>query len=127
MKFISTFVLLSFPAICFANTSICKLEDNSSAIKAIAWDKNNGKAKITDSLDKQYEGVVTLSRKHDRGDKVNIYIKYDEPYDGNDAAEFIIFPVTSGYRVIGVSYIIKNGDKYLNTFGGNYTATCLSL
>ena len=123
------FVLAFIPATTWANSTICKLEETMVGIKAIAWNENDGSAKITDMLNNTYEGVITLTRKHsDEGKKTNIYIKYNKPYYGDDAAEFVVFPVSkNSFRVIGVSYILKGNKQHLNTSKGNYSATCLSM
>ena len=122
-------VLSLLPTVSWANSTICKLAESSKGIKAIAWDDDTGVAKITDMLNNSHEGMVTLTRKHgDDGYKTNIYIKYVKPYYGDDAAEFVVFPVRKNkYRIIGVSYILKGREKFLNTSKGNYSATCLSM
>ncbi|MFV1976449.1 MAG: hypothetical protein ACC651_11925 [Candidatus Scalindua sp.] len=126
VKLILTLSLV--PATSWANLTICKLEESSIGIKAISWDDNTGAAKVTDLLNNSYAGTVTLTRKHNDGKKVNIYIQYDKPYYGDDAAEYIVFPAgLNGFRVISVSYIVKEKKKYLNTSQGNYSATCLSM
>jgi hypothetical protein len=122
-------VLSLLPTVSWANPTICKLEESLIGIKAIIWDGDTGVAKTTDALNNSHEGVVTLTRKHgDDGNKTNIYIKYDKPYYGDDAAEFVVFPVDKNkFRIIGVSYILKGREKFLNTSKGNYSATCLSM
>ena len=127
LKVILTLSLLL--SVSWANSTICSLEESSTGIKAIAWNNDTGVAKITDVLNDSHEGMVILIRKHnDDGNKINIYIKYDKPYFGDDAAEFIVFPIGKNkFRVIGVSYILKGSDKFLNTSKGNYSATCLSM
>lgn len=126
LKVILTLSLLL--SVSWANSTICSLEESLTGIKAIAWNNDTGIAKITDEFNNSHEGMVTLTRKHnDDGDKINIYIKYDKPYFG-DAAEFIVFPIGKNkFRVIGVSYILKGSDKFLNSSQGNYSATCLSM
>jgi hypothetical protein len=109
-------------------STICKIEDSLTGIKAIAWNDEDGTAKITDMLNNTLAGRISLKRKHDGGEKVNIYLKYERPYYGDDAAEYIIFPVGNGhFRVIGVTYVIRNNEKYLNTSSGNFLATCIKL
>lgn len=122
------FFVALIPLTVLADSTICKLEESATGIKAIAWD-NEGKAKITDMFGKEHDGVVTLTRKFNtNGTKTNIYVKYDKPYYGDDAVEFIIFPYHENqFRVVGVSYIYKGNDKFLNTSKGNYLASCLSL
>ena len=109
-------------------STICKIEDSLTGPKAIAWNDEDGTAKITDMLNKTFAGRISLKRKHDGGEKVNIYVKYEQPYYGDDAAEYIIFPVGNGqFRIIGVTYVIRYNEKYLNTSSGNYLATCIKL
>jgi hypothetical protein len=115
-----------------ANTNaatICKLEDSGIGIKAIAWDEKDGTARVTDMLNKTYPGRVEFTRPHSAdGEKVSILIKYDPPRYGADAAEYIIFPVGKNqFRVIGVTYIIRNNERYLNSLEGNHEATCITL
>ncbi|WP_240207077.1 hypothetical protein [Vibrio sp. CyArs1] len=112
----------------WADTTICKVSDEIGAIKAISWDSESRSASVKDSLGNEHKGKVTHSRKHsEMGEKVNIYIVYDEPFYGSDSSEFIVFPVNNSHRVIGVSYIIRNGEKHLDISNGNYSATCLSM
>jgi hypothetical protein len=114
------------PTVSWANSTICKLEENL-VLTAIAWDDDTGVAKIS-MLNNSHEGMITRTTKHDDGNKTNIYIKYDKPYYGDDAVEFIVFPVGKNkFRIIGVSYILKGREKFLNTSMGNYSATCLSM
>jgi hypothetical protein len=123
-------MLLCATAMSNANAAtICKLEDSRTGIKAIAWDERDGTAKVTDMLNKTYAGRVVFMRAHSAdGEKVNILIKYDSPLFGADAAEYIIFPVGKNqFRVFGVTYIIRNNERYLNTDEGNHEATCISL
>jgi hypothetical protein len=109
-------------------STICKVEDSTTGIKAIAWNEEDGTAKITDSMNNTVAGRISLKRKHNDGEKVNILLRYDRPHFGADAAEYIVFPVGNGqFRVIGITYIIRNGEKFLNTADGNYSATCVSL
>ena len=123
------YLLLSLcfiPSISLASSHICKLEDSLTGIKAIAWNDETGSAKITDFANNSYEGKVVLSRKHTAvGNKVNIYIPYNNKSYG--AAEYVVFPVGHAFRVIGVTYVIKGNNKYLNTSEGNFEATCLSM
>ena len=119
LKVILTLSLL--PTAPWANLTLYKLEDDLTSIKAIAWDSETGVAKITDRHNDSHEGMVTLTRKHSAlENKTNIYIKYEESYYGEDAAEFIVFPDLypvgeNNFRVIGVSYILKGGEKFLST------------
>jgi hypothetical protein len=109
-----------------AASTICKVEGGAGGIKAIAWNEDNT-AKVTDSVNATFSGRVTLKRKHNDGEKVNILIKYDPARYGADAAEYMVFPVDGQFRVIGVTYVIRDNEKFLNTYDGNFLATCLSL
>jgi hypothetical protein len=124
---IATFIL--FPTVSLANSNICKLEENSFSAQAIAWDSFNGKAKVTDTFNETHLGQVTLQREHAPwGVKTNIFVKYDSPKYGEDAAEYVIFPTGENeYRVIAVTYVLSDGRYHLSTSKGNYTATCISL
>lgn len=114
---------------CFAASTICKVEKSAIGVKAIAWNDENEAAKITDALGKTFEGRVTFRTKHDQdGEKVNIYIRYQKPYYGQDEAEYIVFPIARDqFRVIGVTYIVREGKRHLSTSSGNHLATCLSM
>jgi hypothetical protein len=102
--------------------------NSTIGIKVIAWNELDGTAKITDMLNKTFAGRISLKGKHNAGEKVNIFIRYEPAYYGADAAEHMIFPVANGqFRVIGVTYISRNDEKYLNTAEGNYLAACISL
>lgn len=122
-------ILTLTPTISWASTTICKVEEISVGVKAVAWDSSTGIAKLTDILDNYKEGRVTLSRKHnDDGIKTNLYFKNEKTDYGIGAQEFIVFPISKNkYRIIGVSYLSKDGVQYLNASEGNYSATCLSM
>lgn len=113
----------------FANSTICKLEESTIGIKAIAWDDSKLVAKVTDMLNNTHEGKITLVRDHKSyGVKTNIFIKYRQPYYGADAAEYVVFPIEKNqFRVIGVTYVFVNNEYRLSTSEGNYSATCLSM
>lgn len=75
------------------------------------------------SFNETHRDIVTYIRKHNEGKKVNLYIKYSKPYFGEDATELIISPtIGEEFRVIGVTYILKDNKQFLNTFMGNQTA-----
>lgn len=122
-------ILILTPSISWASTTICKIEESSTGIKAIAWDSSTGIAKLTDMFNNSKEGKVTLSREHNKdGKKTNLYFKNEKTLYGIDAQEFIVFPIAkNSYRIIGVSYVFKDGAQYLNASEGNYSATCLSM
>lgn len=124
--------LLTFlPITVYANSTICSVQNEESDlfnIQAIAWDEQTKIAKIRDTLGKDYRGVVTYTRKHNGGEKTNIYVKFSKPYYGSDAAEFIVFPVNKNqFRVIGVTYILRNNKQFLNAFMGNNPVICQSI
>ena len=111
---------------CFAVSTICKVED-SFHIEVIAWDSETRVAKFTDFSDTTFVGEVTLEREHGEGYKINMFFKFEEPYFGDDAVEFILFWVASGHRVLRVSYVERDGKMYLNTGGNAESASCASI
>lgn len=121
--------LILFSPYVLANSTICKLEESLTGIKGIAWDSSTLVAKVTDSLDRTHEGKVTLVREHKPyGEKTNIFVEYEQPYYGADAAEYVVFPTGENeFRVIGVTYVFKGSKYHLSTSKGNYKATCLSM
>lgn len=127
LVFIAILSLISPLAI--ANSTICKPEESLTGIKALAWDSSTLIAKVTDKLNNTHEGKVTLVREHKPyGIKTNIFIKYRQPYYGEDAAEYMVFPTGENqHRVIGVSYVFRNNEYHLTTSVGNYSAICLSM
>lgn len=121
--------ILFLPSVALAQLTMCKPEkDTVGSVKAIGWDLGTGRAKITDDLNKTFEGKVTLTREHSGlGLKVNVYVKYDAPYYGADAAEYIVFPVQKDdFRIIAVGYIFKGGKQYLTSSSGSVSAICIS-
>jgi hypothetical protein len=119
--------LLLFVGSVHAST-ICKVEDSNIGIKAIAWNDEDRTARVTDMLGKTHIGKLTSKRKHSDGYKVNIYVEYNQPYYGIDAAEYIVFSVgPEKYRVFGVNYIIRAGHQFLESSIGNYSAICITL
>ena len=124
-----TITLILICPLAFANSTICKPEESSIYIKAIAWDDSTLVAKVTDLLNNTHEGKVTLVREHKPyGVKTNVFIKYQQTYYGADAEEYIVFPTGENrFRVVGVTYVFRNNEYHLNSSKGNYSATCLSM
>jgi len=123
-------LLFLIPTLSYADYTICKLgDDNSFSIKAIAWNNETKEAKITDFVGDTYKGLVSLTREHSEyGNKINIFITYKKPYYGQNASEFIIYPIAkNSYKIIGVAYVIKNNKKHLSMSLANTAATCLSM
>ena len=112
-----------------ANSTICKLEGDPIGIKALAWDDATFAARVTDIMDNIHDGKVTLVREHKPyGTKTNILIKYQQPYYGADAAEYVVFPVGKNqFRLIGVTYVLNDNSYRLSTLVGNYSAICISM
>ena len=108
-------------------STACIVEDSGiGGIKTIAWNVENETAKVTDNLNTTHSGRVVLQQKHSKdGVKVNVYVKYEKPYYGDDAAEYIVFPSGNGqFRVIGITYVIRDNEKYFNALIGNFAVTC---
>ncbi|WP_182289084.1 hypothetical protein [Vibrio spartinae] len=124
---ILTRVLMLFSPIVVAQSTTCQLEESEFGIKTIAWDSATLAAKVTEYSNDIHEGKVTLVREHKPyGVKTNIYVQYQQPYYGQDAAEYVVFPTAEDqYRVIGVGYVFRNHQYYLSTSQGNYQATCI--
>lgn len=80
-------------------------------------------------MNNSFNGVVTFKRQHSKdGEKVNLFFLFEKPYEGSDASEYIVFPVSKNeFRIIGVTYVIRGGKRYLNASDGNYSATCISM
>jgi len=57
-------ILSILSSITFASSTICKLEENQTGVKAIAWDSSTLDAKVTDNLNNTHQGKVTLAREH---------------------------------------------------------------
>ena len=122
------FSLLAQTSVSHATSTSCKGEEGLDRIKTISWDDEALTAKVTDSLGRTHSGRVTLRRAHNDGFKVNILVTYEKPYFGSDATEYIVFPVSAvKYRVIAVNYLIRNGQRFLNTLANQDNATCAAL
>ncbi|SES37115.1 hypothetical protein [Halopseudomonas bauzanensis] len=121
-------LLTAFPYSGFAATTTCILEGGSITVKAVAWDDETNVAKVTDHLGNTREGRVTLESDHNHGKKVNIFVDYESASYGVDAAEYIVFPTSPGtYRIIGVAYIVRDGEQFLNSSHGNHAANCVAM
>jgi hypothetical protein len=121
-------VLIIGTNLVYGDSTVCQIDNALAAPKAIGWDTVTKLAKYTDSANKTHAGVVTLTRKHDSGEKINLYFDFGRDYNGITKAEFIVFPVFGGkHRVIGVGYTLLNGEKLLTQLIGAYDAACLSL
>ena len=124
--------LLTFlPIQIYAKSTICNVTNEEAGlfgIQALTWDEQTKVAKIRDILGENYTGVVTYTRNHNGGKKTNIYIKFSKPYYGSDAVEFIVFPISENeFRVIGVTYILRNNKQILSILIENDPATCVSI
>lgn len=121
------FLLLAVIAVCADASTICTVAKSSiGGIKSIEWSDQSGVATVIDDLNVAHSGRVVFRQKHSKdGAKINIYVKYDEPYYGDYAAEFVVFPSGNGqFRVIGISYVIRDNEKFLNTLIGNDVVMC---
>jgi len=109
--------------------TICKAKTVFGTSEIISWD-DSGAAKLTTETGQIFSGnVVRIAKDPDNKSwaKVDIYFKYPTPLYGSDAAEYLVFPGGGGgYRIIGVTYVLRDGIKYLNTSEGNYSARCLN-
>ena len=111
-----------------ANDNICTtIGDDFAASKAIAWDSSSKIATLKTSTGDDVKGKVVASRDHNGGQKVNLVFEHSPPYYEADITEYIIFPVLSGYRAIGVTYVKSNGARLLDTSLGNNELNCVSL
>jgi hypothetical protein len=121
-------LMLGGPSASMGTSTLCQIEGLVIGPKAIGWDSVTKLAKYTDSLNETHAGVVTLSRKHDSGQKTNLYFDFGRDYYGITSAEFIVFPVLGGkHRVFGVGYVLVNGERMLTQFLGTYDAVCVTL
>jgi len=121
-------LLTAFPYSGFAATTTCIVEGSSTTVKAVAWDDETNVAKVTDHLGNTREGRVTLESDHNHWKKVNIFVDYESTYYGVDAAEYIVFSTLPGtYRIIGVAYMVRDGELFLNSSHGNYAANCVAM
>lgn len=134
MKLLGKIILMAvslLPIYSHATTTICTVEQDAYdllGIETVVWDDQKKTATISGGINKNQKGIVTAVRKHGNGEKVNIFIKYTVPNGISDAAELMIFPMNEDeFRVIGVTYNYKNGNRLLDLFTGNQTAKCKSL
>lgn len=129
MRYLLVLLLLTaIPSFSFAAMTTCILEGGSNIVKAVAWDDETNMAKVTDHFGNTREGRVTLESDHDHGKKVNIFVDYESPSYGVHAAEYIVFPISPGaYRVIGVAYTVRDGERFLKYSHGNHAANCVAM
>ena len=128
MKFKSIFSLcLLFPAYSWADTTMCVIDDPYSLVKAISWNSKTGDAAVKTAFEDNYAGKVTGTRVHNMGQKVNISVTYNPTFLDSTSAEFIIFPIEKGHRVIGVDYLFSDGKKLLDKSSVSSDATCHTL
>jgi hypothetical protein len=126
-KALTTLLLLLLTTASVSASVSCNVEDSLTGIRTIAWNDTDGTATVTDMFHRSHVGKISLRTKRNDGEKVNIYIHYEQPYYGQDAAEYIVFPAKNGlFRVIGVTYVSRSGKNYLSTFEGSYLATCIN-
>ena len=111
-----------------AATTICKVQGDPIAPKAISWIIETGQAKVQLSFGDPIEGRIAMMRPHDPyGSKVNLIFPLTDRLLA-DELEFIVFPTSkTEYRIIGVGYRVIGGIRTLNNSLGNYGAQCNTL
>ena len=112
--------------IAFAESTICSFKDNFD-FDALEWDNDTGVAKLATLLGREYVGRVSLVRKHNDGEKVNLIFHLDESHYGTDAYEIIVFPAGDEFRTITVGYIDVEGKLYFDSFPGNTAVNCVTI
>ncbi len=107
---------------------ICtKFGTEFSTLEAIAWNTESHGATLKTTTGDELKGKVIATKDHNGGKSVNILFKHETPYYGADKTEFIVFPVQSTYRAIGVTYTEVDNLTLLNTFQGNTELSCMAL
>jgi hypothetical protein len=120
------FSLFIFSTLASASTTICQVDGKLTDPQVITWDSDSRKAKIKYWTGRTYDGVLTLTRKHNDGQKFNL--SFTPLGMSADEYEYIVFSVPSGgYRVLGAGFIYSNGVKRLDYGLGGYDATCSTL
>lgn len=119
--------LLATPTCVLADTTICKVAGDSVDPQVVSWDSVSRKARIKYWSGVTYDGMLTLTRKHDDGTKVNLSFAPTDSIFG-DEYEFIVFTIPgAGHRMVGASFIYSGGVKRLSSVLGNFEATCSTL
>lgn len=125
MKRVILGVLLSVSAVpAVAGLTLCEVITSDISLQKIAWNDVSGEALVLDALGNVHEGRVTLIRDHEGRGKVNIEIIHNPPYYGSDLDEYVVFGTDNGHRVIGASYAVKDGERYMSVSWGNQSAEC---
>lgn len=119
--------LLALPLYSSADVQSCS-GTSPFGVRQFLWDSETGSAKFVDIDGAEHAGSVTLTRTHDKGEKVNLRFLFENPKKmAANTAEFIIFPVGSDYRIIGVGYVEADGAEHLSTLIENSDAACVKL
>jgi len=71
-----------------------------------------------------FNGKITSIRKHNDGQKINLYLENTDPFEAGQNSEYIVFTWKNKYRVLGVNYIIEKGERVLDTLAGNNEIEC---
>ena len=128
LKHLIPLLLLALALPASAQQTICQIDPESSIlVKAVAWDIEDGVARMTDLNGHKISGRVASVREHDGGVKVNI------EFDGTghpllgDLMEVVIFPAFGGHRMIGATFNVEDGMRHLHSIEGSYSAECASL
>jgi len=120
--------LISLSGRALAQSTICKISEQTIGATALAWDADTRVAKFTDQFRDTYVGTVTLVRPHNNGQKINLHFDFGKDHYGVDSVDFIVFPTDEkNFRVIGAAYKTIDGRKYLTQSYGQYDAACISL
>ena len=118
-KGIAALLCLMSSATCLAEWTNCEAED-STWFQNIAWNTEESSAKALTSGYRILDGTITLIRAHGEG-----------TIHGVDAYEIIvfpttIFPATTLFRAVAVSYVKHEGSCFLDAGAGNTALTCKS-
>jgi len=124
IRVVAGFVLGLSASQALAGLTLCDVISSDFSLQKIGWYDMSGEAKVMDALGTVHDGRVTLIRDHAGRGKVNIEIAHDTPYYGSDLDEYVVFGTDKGYRVIGASYVIRDGQRYISVGLGNNPAEC---
>lgn len=111
----------------FAKSNACKFD--GVMLQGIAWEDEDGTARMVGGDGKNMAASVTARRVHQRpsGMKVNLVARPNERYYGADVLEVIVFPVGDVTMIGYAAYQVVDGQQHLHSLFTPVKAVCVAI
>ena len=129
MKYLLFLTILFCANTVQAKTTICSISGMFMFTK-ISWNEETKNAEATAFFGPTvYPGNYIYSRKHDSGEAKTFRFSFsDKKSAGTDMAEFVIYPKDKEGKqhILGIAFIVKNKERYVDFSYGSHDIQCLS-